>query len=121
KFDKTELFTITGSGSATQTVNPVLNGVTTFDPGAGAFGIYALWPSMYPSVVSTPGGTETYSEDRLNQTFDPNSPRKVRFYPLKTATGEVVPNAYVMAFEEFNAGYDNQDFVAIIRNVTPAP
>ena len=74
---------------------------------------------MYPSVVSTPGGTEVYSEDRLNEAFDPNSPRKVRFYPLRTADGADVPNAYVMAWEEFNGGYDNQDFVAIIRNVQP--
>src|SRR5439155_9671504 len=32
RFDKTELFTIQGTGSATQTVNPTLNGKTSFDP-----------------------------------------------------------------------------------------
>ena len=31
----------------------------------------------------------------------------------------VVPNAYVFAFEEFNAGYDSNDIVGIIRNVPP--
>src|SRR6185437_1122537 len=47
--------------------------------------------------------------------------RKVRFYPLKSSDGTIVPNAYVMATEDFNAGYDTQDFVAIIRNVMAAP
>ncbi len=76
---------------------------------------------MYPTVYNVPGGTWAYSEDRLNAAYDPNSPRKVRFYPLKNADGTIVPNAYVMATEDFNAGYDTQDFVAIIRNVKAAP
>jgi len=46
RFDRNELFTIAGTGAATQTVNPNLNGSTTFDPGSKAFGLYALWPSM---------------------------------------------------------------------------
>ncbi|HYO10740.1 MAG TPA: choice-of-anchor D domain-containing protein [Tepidisphaeraceae bacterium] len=118
--DKTELFTVSGTGNAVQTVNPSFNGDTRFDPGSGAFGLYGLFPSMYPNIYNAPGGTEAYSEDRLNAAYDPDSPRKVRFYPLKTANGDVVPNAYVFAMEDYLAGYDTQDVVGIIRNVKPA-
>ena len=118
--DTSELLTVSGSANS-QTVNPGYSGVTSFDPGSAAFGLYANFVSMYPSVYNVPGGTWAYSEDSLNAAYDPNSPRKVRFYPLKNSDGTVVPNAYVMATEDFNAGYDTQDFVAIIRNVMAAP
>ena len=120
KDDKTKLFSVSGTTS-TQSVDPAVNGVTTFDPGNGAFGLYGLWPSMQTISPSTfPQGTETYSEDSLNVAMDANSPRKFRFYKLKDSDGAIVQNAYVVAVEEFNAGYDNQDVVFIIRNVAPS-
>jgi hypothetical protein len=120
QYDRTELLTLMGSGNTTQTVNPSVSGLTSFDPGSSAFGVYGQFPSMYPTVVSTPGGTQAFSEDALNSAYDPASPRKVRFYTYKTPDGTVVPNTYVMALEDYSAGYDTQDFVAIISNVKPA-
>jgi hypothetical protein len=51
----------------------------------------------------------------------------MQLYPLKDKAGQVVANAYVMAWEEVSGGFDFQDFVAVIRNVrdpnaaTPTP
>jgi len=39
---------------------------------------------------------------------------------LKNPDGSVVENAFIMAHEEADGAGDNQDLVAIIRNVTPA-
>ncbi|HEV2292878.1 MAG TPA: carbohydrate-binding protein [Tepidisphaeraceae bacterium] len=110
--DKTQLFTI--SSAHEQSVAPVANGATSFDPGAAAFGLYADAPKF--------GDRSVYSEDVLN-TWDPDATnrRKVRVYALKDGNGTIVPNAYVVAFEE--AEYhtpDNQDVVYILRNVKPA-
>ena len=120
---KTELFTIPLADA--QSVSPTAVGTTSFDPGAKSFGVYSNWPGF------ASGLREVFSEDSLNA-LEPQGDfrHKVRFYPLKNADGSVVPNAYVMAHEEFvyaatdpytNWAYDNQDLVAIIRNVRPAP
>ena len=108
---KTEVFTI-GSADA-QTVNPKAVGSTSFDPGFGAFGLYATFPIT---------GNTAYSEDALNTTENtPANRRKVRFYPLKNADGSTVADAYVFTSEDFvndpNGAYDTQDFVGIVRNV----
>ncbi|MGB7156561.1 MAG: choice-of-anchor D domain-containing protein, partial [Tepidisphaeraceae bacterium] len=110
--DTTQLFTI--GSSQEQTVAPVVNGATSFDPGSAAFGLYVDAPKF--------GTRQVFSEDVLN-TWDPdaNNRRKVRVYALKDGNGVVVPNAYVVAFEEaeFNTP-DNQDVVYILRNVKAA-
>jgi hypothetical protein len=112
--NRAELFTV--DDSFAQSVNVVADGATSFDPGSGGFGIYSVWPGF----TNTDGSLRTiFSEDVFN-TFDTNEPRHIRFYPLKTAGGAVVPNSYIMAHEEFNGGYDAQDFVAIISNVAPS-
>src|SRR5690606_722125 len=46
--------------------------------------------------------------------------RKVRFFPLKDADGQVVPNAYVFAFEEYHLATDQNDIVEVIYNVQAA-
>ena len=48
--------------------------------------------------------------------------RKARFYPLKNKDGTLVPNSYVVAFEDLTAatGVDFQDGVFVIQNVKPA-
>ena len=116
--DMSELFSINQSDS--QTVNPVAQGATSFDPGSSAFGLYTLFPNV--------AGVQhiAYSEDALN-TWDANVPRKIRFFPLENADGSVVPNAYVFAAEDNNKffppniqPYDSNDVVGIIRNVKPA-
>ena len=100
-----------------QTVNVTPAGSTQFDPGSTVFGLYASFPIFTNTA---------YSEDSLNvdeQTVA--NRRKVRFYPLKNADGSVVPNALVFTTEDFNndktGGYDTQDFIGIIRNVSIAP
>jgi hypothetical protein len=107
---KNALFTVPNSGY--QTVNVPVTGSRSFDPGSAVFGFYSQWPFFNNRVV--------YQEDRLN-TFTGNIPHHLRVYPLKTATGTTVPDAYVLAHEEDVAGFDYQDIVMILRNVKPAP
>jgi phage baseplate assembly protein gpV len=107
---KNALFTVPNAGY--QTVNVPVTGSRSFDPGSAVFGFYSQWPFFNNRVV--------YQEDRLN-TFTGNIPHHLRVYPLKTATGTTVPDAYVLAHEEDVAGFDYQDIVMIIRNVKPAP
>lgn len=117
---RTELFSL---GQADQqTVDPTPLGATSFDPGSAAFGLFAAFPHFVdpPSDGSLVSHERySYSEDAFNLSWDPNNPRKMRAYPLKNADGSVVPNAYVIAFEDYNLSYDSNDLVAIIRNVTP--
>ncbi len=113
----TELFTI-GSGDA-QTVNPTALGSTSFYPGSAPFSLYSVFPG-----TSTPNGSLDvhYSEDSFN-TLDPAHPRKFRFFPLETASGTVVANAFVLAVEDYNGPQYNSfiNFLGIIRNVAAAP
>jgi hypothetical protein len=110
--NKTEVLTVP---SAEQTVNPVTNGNTSFDPGGASFGLYVTFPIF---------GNTAHSEDSLN-TAEQNvaNRRKVRFYPYKE-NGQPVANAYVMTSEDFindpTGAYDTNDFIAIVRNVRPA-
>ena len=114
----TELFTINQADD--QTVNPVAQGATSFDPGSNEFGLYAT----FPGISTGNGQPDThYSEDSLN-TLDATYPRKFRFFPLENnADGSTVPNAYVVAAEDYNSSTYNSftNFVAIIRNVQAAP
>jgi hypothetical protein len=107
---KNGLFTVPNSGY--QTVNVPVTGSRSFDPGAAVFGFYSQWPFFANRVV--------YQEDRLNA-FTGAIPHHLRVYPLKTATGTTVPDAYVLAYEEDVAGFDYQDLAVIVRNVKPAP
>jgi hypothetical protein len=109
----TELFTINNADD--QTVNPVPQGTTSFDPGTSPFGLYANFPGI--------SATDThYSEDALNAPLDAANPHKFRFFPLENADGSAVPNAYVLAAEDYNgtAYHSFTNAVAIIRNVEPA-
>ncbi|WP_162418554.1 PKD domain-containing protein, partial [Cyclobacterium roseum] len=101
-----ELFTVqnTISGNG-QTLNPVINGDTSFDPGTGSFGFYNRWPFFENRFL--------YSEDALN-TFSGAIPHHIRVYALP---GEA--NAYIIATEEHVSGFDYQDIVVIARNVRP--
>ena len=115
--DLSELFSINRADA--QTVNPTPQGATSFDPGTSSFGLYASFPG-----ISTSNGQPDvhYSEDALN-VLDPAHPRKFRFFPLENPDGSVVPNAYVVAAEDYNSPTYNSftNLVAIIRNVKAAP
>jgi hypothetical protein len=129
--ERTQLGTIKGDDS--QSVNATLQGPTSFDPGTGAFSLYGTFPGNSASgtrfMNADGGGTglaaggsprDVFAEDQLN-TWDPASPHKIRFYPLKDAGGAVVPNAYVFAMEEYDLEFDSNDYIGIIRNVSIAP
>ncbi len=111
-----ELFTLAAEDA--NSVTPIANGQTFFDPGSSSFGIYSQYPGFKNSDNTI---RSSFSEDALN-TWDANANnrRKARFYPLKNVDGSLVANAYVVAFEDFDAAVDNQDGVFIIRNVKPA-
>jgi fibronectin type 3 domain-containing protein len=92
-----------------QTLTPVPADVTDFDPPA-PFALDFVWPAL---------GHTTYAEDARN-TWEANveARHKVRVYPLKDATGALVPNSYIVAPEDVAApGVDYQDAVIILRNV----
>ncbi|MEA2709427.1 MAG: large repetitive protein, partial [Phycisphaerales bacterium] len=116
--DTSELLKVIGNTANnlnnSQSVNPNIIGQTSFDPGAGAFGLYTFWQNFS-------GAPTVFSEDALNKTYDADTPHKVRFYTYKTPDGTVVPDAFIFAFEEFNNSTDQQDYVGIIRNVRAAP
>ena len=111
--DKTELFAV----SQTERTSTSPTWGATFDPGASPFGLYGEFHGSIFEINKLPRGV--YSEDKFN-TWDANNKRKVRFFPLKNPDGSEVPNAFVFAFEEFNAGYDSNDTIGIIRNVRSA-
>lgn len=104
----------TGAGeSETAIVHPV--GSTAFDPGSAPFNLYATFPGVA-------GGRTVYAEDTRNTWETDKSRRhKVRFFPLRNPDNTVVPNAYVVAYEEISGAYDYQDFVEIVRNVATTP
>ena len=95
-----------------QSLDPVVSGSLSFDPGSGSFGMSSIWPFF--------SNREVFLEDARN-TFTGAIPHHVRAYPLKSSTGSVVSDAYVIAFEENTSGFDYQDLVYIVRNVQPAP
>ncbi len=91
-----------------QTLNPaiVAGGGNSFDPGSQSFGFY---------VKSISFGRNTYTQDGLNT----NIPKGVRTYPAKDRLGVVIPNTYLVAFEDAQNG-DYQDYVFEISNARPA-
>ncbi len=100
---------VTAAGSGT-----VDGDTVTFDPGTESFGLYSSWQTNRFF-----NKREVFTEDRLN-TFD-TLKHHVRTYPFVNREGNVEPNAYVMATDEFNtkSGNDYNDIVVIVRNVTP--
>ncbi|CAN5476248.1 hypothetical protein BH23BAC1_BH23BAC1_35050 [soil metagenome] len=103
---------LSGESPQHQTLLPAISsGQTTFDPGSGRFGFY----------TKTSNSTQTnYTEDALNPGIGPmNLQHLVRVYPLKDRQGTLIPNSYLVAFEEAYNG-DYQDFVFVIKNVKPA-
>jgi len=114
---RTQIFTVnpnTAGDNNHQSLSPKTTGILSFNPGAAPFGLYSFWPPANFNWT-------VFSEDALN-TFDPTAAQrhKMRFYPLRDAANAVVPNAYIVATEEFTTGFDYNDVVYIVRNVQPA-
>lgn len=107
--NRKQLFSV--PNNSYQSLNPIVIGNRSFDPGTSSFGFYSIWPFF--------NNRNIYSEDNLN-TFTGAIPHHVRVYPLKRSDGTIVPNAYVVATEEFTGAFDYQDIVVIVRNVKPA-
>ena len=101
-----------------QSLSPTGNGQFTFDPGSGNF---ALYGNFTLGSDKKPINRDVFSEDSLNTwETNTNKQKKVRFYKLRDSGGNVVENAYVVTFEEYNVTFDQNDIVAIVRNVKPA-
>ena len=102
-----------------QSLSPLDDGTLQFDPGTNSFGLYG---NFTLGSATKPLNRNVYSEDILNSSWETNSAKqkKVRFYKLRDADGNVVANAYIVAFEEYNVTFDQNDIVGIVRNVQPA-
>lgn len=112
-----ELFYV-GKNDA-QIVDPTALGATSFNPGSAPFALYGVFPG-----TTIPSGQLDihYSEDALN-TGSTDGLRKVRFFPMETANGAVIPNSFVFAIEDYDSSTYNSfiNFVGIISNVKAAP
>ncbi|MES1220626.1 MAG: DUF1080 domain-containing protein, partial [Bacteroidota bacterium] len=61
-----------------------------------------------------------YSEDVWNMLFFPNNAvRATRIYPLKDEAGRLIPNNYLLCFEEARNG-DYNDYVFVVKNIAPS-
>ena len=101
-----------GSGAADQgnpedqtLFPPVASGGTTFDPGSATFGFYTE-SNVFNHV--------RYTEDDLN-----SIPHAARIYPLKDRQGRIIPNTYLVGFEDASNG-DYQDYVFAVSGIQPA-
>ncbi|WP_460787086.1 malectin domain-containing carbohydrate-binding protein [Microbacterium insulae] len=92
-----------------QTLNPpVIAGSTmAFDPGAASFGLY-----YYSAYFNRYG----FTEDRLNSPA--SDAHRARIYPAKNRSGVLIPNTYVVAFEDASNG-DYQDYVFLVSGIKP--
>ncbi len=113
---KNPVLSVATSGG--QSIAPLQDGMYSFDPGTGNFGIYG----NFTLGTNNPINRDVYSENSLN-TWETVTSRqkKVRYYKYRDSSGAVVPNAYIVTFEEYNLSFDQNDMVAIIRNVQAAP
>ncbi len=91
-----------------QTLHPALaSGHAYFTPEDKVFGFYTTSPSH-----------DAYSVDKLNTLWFPdNSAHATRIYEIKNHTGAIVPNQYLVCFEEASNG-DYQDYVFLLENIT---
>jgi hypothetical protein len=91
-----------------QTLNPEFEGEgqASFDPGDETFGVY---------VKPAKGGVR-HSEDKRN-----TGPARhaMRVYPMRTRSGDNVPDAFLVAVDDGDGDY--QDCVFVLWNVKPVP
>jgi len=100
--------TLSGVSGQHQALFPqIVSGSDQFNPESDAFGLYVIG-----------------LEDRLSNTEDQLNAggpalHAVRTYPLKNRAGELVPNSYLVCFEDASNG-DYQDYVFVLKNVVAA-
>jgi hypothetical protein len=98
-----------GDSGQHQELNPTIaSGTDSFDPGVASFGLWSNSPTFPGRIV--------YSENALN-TWD-SGIQKHEVFPYRDINGVIVPNAYLVGVEEATNN-DFQDYVYVIRNVTP--
>ncbi|WP_036196277.1 malectin domain-containing carbohydrate-binding protein [Nocardioides aequoreus] len=88
-----------------QTLNPAIaaGGASSFDPAGASFGLY---------VDSKTFNRKSYTQSALNT----GVAHAVRTYPAKDRAGTLIPNTYLVGFEDATNG-DYQDYVFEISNV----
>lgn len=105
---KSQLVSVSNSPASNgQTVNVNFTGTLSFDPGSGAFGFYCNWPFFSNRLM--------FSEDNLN-TFSGAVPHHVRVFPYKK-NGIIVPNSYLVTFEDNTTSLDYNDWMFLVSNV----
>jgi hypothetical protein len=93
-----------------QTLFPSIEkGTTSFDPGDAVFGIFTTSPTH-----------KAFSEDKWNTLFyKDHAAHACRIYEARNAEGEIIPDQYLVCFEEAANG-DYQDYVFLLKNVRTA-
>ena len=102
-----------------QSILPLIEGETglargTFDPGSAAFGV-----SVDQAWHSDPQRNRDLD---LNDGVDRTNDHAFRFFAVRDADGNVVPDAYVAAEDNGGSSYSNYDYqdnVYLLRNVRP--
>src|SRR6202142_1520030 len=98
----------------------VAGSLTSFDPGATAFGLW-VYSDQSTNTWNEGGkpanGDYDYSEDTFNVPTATPPVHRYKSYPLKDATGAPIANSYLVAVEEAGNG-DYQDYVFLLGNVT---
>ena len=106
-----EVAVLAGGLAQAQTLFPELeSGTDNFTAPEGPFGIY---------VASESFGRNSYTQDELNEAATNGAYHRARIYPLRDRAGAEVPNSFLVTFEDANNG-DYQDYLFIVRNVSPA-
>lgn len=119
---QTQVFSI--NANSHQTLSPATSGPLSFNP-TGAFGMYTTYP---PAPWN---GRNVFTEDAVNVLEDAADgggaghpwtdpmPHHARVYQYRLPNGTIEPNAYIIAYEEAQFGFDYNDIVFVIRNVEP--
>ncbi|MEL7238775.1 MAG: hypothetical protein AAGK78_07920, partial [Planctomycetota bacterium] len=104
-----------------QQVAPISTGAGKFSPVSADApdGTFGLWIQT-PTFIDDGRSRVVYSQDQFN-TWEPTLGErdKVVAYPAIRSNGETIPNAYIVAFEEFQNASDYNDIVAVLTNVRP--
>jgi hypothetical protein len=107
------------SNGAREVLSPT-TGAQAFDPGTAVFGLWVYSDQMsqkYSTGGTASNGDYDYSEDAPNS---PAGTHRTQVFPLKDATGALVPNSFLIAVEEAGNG-DYQDYVFVLGNAKASP
>jgi hypothetical protein len=107
------------SNGAREVLSPT-TGAQAFDPGTAVFGLWVYSDQMsqkYSTGGTASNGDYDYSEDAPNS---PAGTHRTQVFPLKDATGTLVPNSFLIAVEEAGNG-DYQDYVFVLGNAKASP